>query len=515
MVVAMGIRSLDQVRLPDGDLAALIAADPGRAERLVLEVGDLRIDLSRQPVTDDTLDDLCEVAFASGAIDVRDALLAGERLNRTEDRAVAHPALRAPQGVVMPVDGRDVVPEVHDVLDRMAILHDEILEGGSITDVVNIGIGGSDLGPAMATRALAPFARPGLTSHFVSNVDGADISGVLSRCRPESTLFVVVSKTFTTVETLANAHTARAWLADALGEEAVGNHFVAVSTALDRAADFGIPAERVLEFWDWVGGRYSVWSAVGFSLMLAVGPDAFGEFLAGGRRIDEHISAGPPRENAALLMALIGVMHRNLLDRPTKAVLPYAALLDRFPAYLQQLDMESNGKSVRVDGTPVDAPTGPIVWGEPGTNGQHAFFQLLHQGTDIVPVDVIGFARPEHDLLEQHDLLMANLFAQVEALALGRPGAEEPHHRFAGGRPSTLILAERLTPSVLGQLVALYEWIVVFQGAVWGVPSFDQWGVELGKELAGSLETAIADASASVADPATAAGIAWYRAHRR
>jgi len=515
MVVAMGARSLDQVRLPEADLAALIAADPGRAERLVVEVGDLRIDLSRQPVTDETLDDLCEMAVASGAVTMRDALLSGQRINRTEDRAVAHPALRAPRGAVMPVDGRDVVPDVHEALDRMASLHDELLSDGRITDVVNIGIGGSDLGPAMATRALAPFARPGLTSHFVSNVDGADISAVLSRCRPESTVFVVVSKTFTTVETLANARTARGWLVGALGEEAVGDHFVAVSTALELAAEFGIPSHRVIGFWDWVGGRYSVWSAVGFSLMLAIGPDGFREFLAGGRVIDGHIASADPRGNAALLMAVIGVMHRNLLGRPTKAILPYAALLDRFPAYLQQLDMESNGKSVRSDGTPVDGPTGPIVWGEPGTNGQHAFFQLLHQGTDIVPVDVIGFARPEHDLLEQHDLLMANLFAQVEALALGRPEAEEPHRRFAGGRPSTLILADRLTPSVLGQLVALYEWVVFFQGVVWGVSSFDQWGVELGKELAGSLGAAIADESVAVADPATAAGLAWYRAHRR
>jgi glucose-6-phosphate isomerase len=515
MVLAMARRSLEQVRMPDVGLAELMGADPDRAERLVMRVADLRVDLSRQPVTDETLGDLVEVADACGVAAFRDALLAGDRVNRTEDRAVAHPALRAPLGVAMTVDGRDVGPEVHRVLDQMSALADRVRADGRITDVVNIGIGGSDLGPAMATRALAPFARPELRSHFVSNVDGAEIAAVLGRCRPESTLFVVVSKTFTTVETLANARTARDWLVDALGEEAVADHFVAVSTALDRAADFGIPADRVLGFWDWVGGRYSVWSAVGFALMVAIGPDSFREFLAGGRAVDEHVMSAPARENVPLLMALIGVMHRNLLGRSTKAVLPYSALLDRFPAYLQQLDMESNGKSIRIDGSPVEGPTGPVVWGEPGTNGQHAFFQLLHQGTDVVPVDVIGFARPEHELLEQHDLLMANLFAQVEALALGRPDAAEPHRRFAGGRPSTVILAERLTPSVLGQLIALYEWLVIFQGALWGVPSFDQWGVELGKELAGSLGDAIRDGSLPVADPSTAAGLAWYRAHRR
>ncbi len=515
MVLAMGHRSLEQVRLPDVGLAELMRRDPDRAERLVLSVGDLRVDLSRQPVTDETLDDLVEVAEGRGVTAFRDELLAGERVNRTEDRAVAHPALRAPLGTAMPVDGRDVVPEVHRVLEQMSSLAGRVRADGRITDVVNIGIGGSDLGPAMATRALAPFALPGLRSHFVSNVDGAEISAVLDRCRPESTLFVVVSKTFTTVETLANARTARAWLVDALGEGAVAEHFVAVSTALDRAADFGIPADRVLGFWDWVGGRYSVWSAVGFAVMLAIGPELFTEFLAGGRAVDEHVMSAPARANAPLLMALVGVMHRNLLGRPSKAVLPYSALLDRFPAYLQQLDMESNGKSVRIDGSPVDGPTGPVVWGEPGTNGQHAFFQLLHQGTDVIPVDVIGFARPEHDLLDQHDLLMANLFAQVEALALGRPDAAEPHRRCPGGRPSTVVLAERLTPSVLGQLIALYEWVVIFQGALWGVSSFDQWGVELGKELAGSLGDAIGDPSISVADPSTAAGLAWYRAHRR
>ena len=501
--------------MPDVGLADLMRGDPGRAERLVLHVGALRVDLSRQPVTDETIGDLVAVAIESGVLEFRDALLAGERVNRTEDRAVAHPALRAPRGASMAVDGRDVVADVHRVLDQMASLAEQVHADGRITDVVNIGIGGSDLGPAMVTRALAPFTRPGLHSHFVSNVDGAEISAVLGRCRPESTLFVVVSKTFTTVETLANARTARAWLVDALGEEAVAEHFVAVSTAVDRAADFGIPANRVLGFWDWVGGRYSVWSAVGFSVMLAIGPAAFAEFLAGGRLVDEHVMGTPPEADVPLLMALIGVMHRNLLGRPTKAVLPYAALLDRFPAYLQQLDMESNGKSVRVDGSRVDGPTGPVVWGEPGTNGQHAFFQLLHQGTDVIPVDVIGFARPEHDLLDQHDLLMANLFAQVEALALGRPEADEPHRRFEGGRPSTVVLAERLTPSVLGQLIALYEWVVIFQGALWGVPSFDQWGVELGKELAGSLGAAIEDPSIPVGDPSTAAGLDWYRAHRR
>jgi glucose-6-phosphate isomerase len=497
-------------------LRQLFADDPGRAERYVVHVGDLRVDYSRHRVDDEVLAGLVALADRAGVEARRDAMFAGEHVNVTEDRAVMHVALRAPAAESMLVDGVDVVPEVHAVLDAMAAFADRIRADDRITHVVNIGIGGSDLGPAMASRALDAYRHPRLRCSFVSNVDGADIAGVLADADPASTLFVVASKTFGTIETLTNARTARAWLVDALGEDAVADHFVAVSTNAERVAEFGIDTANMFGFWDWVGGRYSVDSAIGLSLMIAIGPDRFREFLHGFHLVDEHFRTAPLARNAPVVMALLGVWYANGLGFATKAVLPYAEELGRFPAYLQQLDMESNGKSVRLDGTRVDGDTGPIVWGEPGTNGQHAFYQLLHQGTRIVPVDFIGVATPHHPYREHHDLLMANLFAQSEALAFGRDAPDgEPHRQFDGNRPSTVILADQLTPSVLGQLIALYEHVVHVQGTIWGVNSYDQWGVELGKELANRITPELTGAPTPEAhDSATNALIAWYRARR-
>ena len=497
-------------------LRQLFADDPVRAERFVVEVGDLRIDWSKQRVDDTVMTALVDLAERAGVVERRDAMFAGEHVNVTEDRAVMHVALRAPRDASMTVDGVDVVPEVHAVLDAMADFADRIRADDAITHVVNIGIGGSDLGPAMATRALDAYRHPRIRCSFVSNIDGADIASVLTDADPASTLFIVASKTFGTIETLTNARTARAWLVDALGEDAVADHFVAVSTNAERVAEFGIDTANMFGFWDWVGGRYSVDSAIGLSLMIAIGPDHFREFLDGFHRVDEHFRTAPLDANAPVIMALLGVWNADGLGSATKAVLPYAEELARFPAYLQQLDMESNGKSVRLDGSPVEGDTGPIVWGEPGTNGQHAFYQLLHQGTRIVPVDFIGFARAHHEFQDHHDLLMANLFAQSEALAFGRDAApDEPYRQFDGDRPNTVILAEQLTPSVLGQLIALYEHVVHVQGTIWGVNSYDQWGVELGKELATRITPELTDAPAPDAhDAATNALIAWYRTHR-
>ncbi|HSL74693.1 MAG TPA: glucose-6-phosphate isomerase [Ilumatobacteraceae bacterium] len=497
-------------------LRALFAADPGRAERYVIEVGDLRIDWSKQRVDDTVMAALLDLADRAGVEARRDAMFAGERVNVTEDRAVMHVALRAPRSTSMLVDGVDVVPAVHEVLDRMAAFADRVRADESITHVVNIGIGGSDLGPAMAYQALAADRHERLRCSFVSNVDGADIAAVLADSDPASTLFVVASKTFGTIETLTNARTARAWLVDALGEDAVADHFVAVSTNEERVREFGIDPANMFGFWDWVGGRYSVDSAIGLSLMIAIGSEAFAAFLHGFHVVDEHFRTEPLARNAPVLMALLGVWNADGLGSSTKAVLPYAQDLARFPAYLQQLDMESNGKSVRRDGTPVDGDTGPIVWGEPGTNGQHAFYQLLHQGTRVVPVDFIGFARPHHPYQRHHDLLMANLIAQSEALAFGRDAPEgQPYRQFDGNRPNTVILAPRLTPSVLGQLIALYEHVVHVQGTIWGVNSYDQWGVELGKELADRITPELTSDDAPAAhDTSTAALIEWYRTHR-
>jgi glucose-6-phosphate isomerase len=509
------LRALDDLsRTPH--LRELFATDPGRADRFVVEVADLRIDWSKQLVDDVVFNGLIDLARSAGVEERRDAMFAGEHINITEDRAVMHVALRAPRTSSIVVDGVDVVPGVHAVLDQMAAFAERVRADEQITHVVNIGIGGSDLGPAMAYRALDAYRHERLRCSFVSNVDGADIAAVLAGSDPASTLFIVASKTFGTIETLTNARTARAWLVAALGESAVGDHFVAVSTNAERVTEFGIDIANMFGFWDWVGGRYSVASAIGLSLMIAIGPERFGEFLDGFHRVDEHFRTAPLSENAPVIMAMLGVWNSNALGSTTKAILPYAEELGRFPAYLQQLDMESNGKSVRLDGTPVVGDSGPIVWGEPGTNGQHAFYQLLHQGTRIVPADFIGFAKPHHGFQEHHDLLMANLFAQSEALAFGRDAAaDEPYRQFDGNRPNTVILAEQLTPSVLGQLIALYEHIVHVQGTVWGVNSYDQWGVELGKELANRITPElIGDPSPAAHDSSTNALISWYR-HRR
>ena len=512
-------------------LRVLFATDPSRAERYTLQAADLRIDWSKNLVDDGVIDALMHLVAAGDLHARRDAMFAGERINVTEQRAVLHTALRAPAGTVVEVDGQNVVPEVHAVLASMARFAEAVRDGSwrgatgrAIETVVNIGIGGSDLGPAMAYLATRAFGRADLQCRFVSNVDGADLSDNLAGLDPATTLFVVSSKTFTTIETITNATAARRWLVDALGADAVARHFVAVSTNAAAVAAFGIDTANMFGFWDWVGGRYSVDSAIGLSLMVAIGPDAFGQFLHGFHLIDEHFRSASDRLNAPVVMAALGIWYHNVLGAESKAVLPYAHELRRFPAYLQQLDMESNGKSVRLDGSAVPRSTGPIVWGEPGTNGQHAFYQLLHQGTHLVPVDFIGFARPNHPLTDQHDLLMANLFAQGEALAFGKTLDEvqaegiaphqQAHRVFPGNRPSTTIVAERLTPSVLGQLIALYEHIVFVQGCIWQINSFDQWGVELGKALANRITPELVGGAVPQHDSSTNALIAWYRANR-
>ncbi|RKN42524.1 glucose-6-phosphate isomerase [Streptomyces hoynatensis] len=524
---------LGEVRLRE-----LFAADPGRAERYTLRVGDLTLDYSKHLVTDETLRLLLGLAEARGVAALREAMFRGEKINVTERRAVLHTALRAPAGAVAEVDGENVVPAVHAVLDRMSAFAERVRSGEwtghtgeRITTVVNIGIGGSDLGPAMAYEALRPFTARGLGFRFVSNVDGADLHEALRDLNPERTLFIVSSKTFTTVETLTNATSARQWLLAGLGgeEAAVARHFVAVSTNAEKVAAFGIDTANMFEFWDWVGGRYSYDSAIGLSLMIAIGPERFREMLAGFRLVDEHFRSAPPEANAPLLLGLLGVWYGAFHGAQSHAVLPYSHYLSRFTAYLQQLDMESNGKYVDRQGEPVNWQTGPVVWGTPGTNGQHAYYQLLHQGTKLIPADLIGFARPvaelESPLREQHDLLMANLFAQGQALAFGKTAEEVraegvaedlvPHRTFPGNRPTTTILASELTPSVLGQLIALYEHKVFVQGAVWDIDSFDQWGVELGKVLAKRVEPALradgAGAEDTDLDPSTAALVARYR----
>ena len=483
-------------------LRELFAKDPQRGERLVAEAAGLYLDYSKQRVTDETLRLLLDLARACGVRARVDAMFAGEKINVTEGRAVLHVALRAPRGTRIVVDGEDVVPGVHAVLDRMAEFAGRVrggawtgFTGRPIRNIVNIGIGGSDLGPAMATDALRWYRDPRLTLRFVSNVDGADFVAATHGLDPAETLFIVSSKTFTTIETLTNARTARAWCVRALGDErAVAKHFVAVSTAESEVRKFGIDPANMFSFWDWVGGRYSMWSAIGLSLMLAIGPERFRELLAGAHAMDEHFRATPFERNLPVVLALLGIWYDDFFRAETQAVLPYSHDLGRLPAYLQQLDMESNGKHVDLDGRPVDYQTGPVVWGQPGTNGQHAYFQLLHQGTKLVPCDFIGFLRDLDDLGEHHPLLLANLFAQTEALAFGKtaeqvaaesvPAFQVPHRTFEGNRPSNTILAERLTPAVLGALVALYEHKVFVQGAIWRVNSFDQWGVELGKALA-------------------------------
>jgi glucose-6-phosphate isomerase len=513
------------------DLRTLFAEDPTRAGALTFAVGDLAVDLSKHLVTSETLVHLLALAEAADVPGRIAGLLAGDRSNVTEDRAALHTALRAPRDAVVEVDGADVVPDVHAVLDRMAAFAERVRSGDwrgatgeRITAIVNIGIGGSDLGPAMAYRALRHHADPDLDVRFVSNIDPTDVAEALRGLNPETTLLVVCSKTFTTLETLTNARTARAWLVDLLGEEAVADHFVAVSTNAEGVADFGIDPANMFGFWDWVGGRYSLPSAIGLTLMLAIGPDGFRDLLAGMRDVDEHLAATPLAANVPVLMALLGLWYRNVLGAASHAVLPYAQALARFPAYLQQLDMESNGKRVDLAGEPVAWRTGPIVWGEPGTNGQHAFFQLLHQGTELVPCDVIGVLRPADDLGDHHDLLMANCFAQTEALAFGKTAEEVaaegadpalvPHRTFLGNNPSTTILAPELSPRVLGQLVALYEHKVVVQGVLWGVNSFDQWGVELGKALATRIAAELRGDGELDHDASTNALVRRYREAR-
>ncbi|QTL03332.1 glucose-6-phosphate isomerase [Aquabacter sp. L1I39] len=490
-------------------------ADSARFDAFSAACDDLLLDFSKTALTRDSLDLLLDLMRAAGVEARRDAMFAGERINITEDRAVLHVALRETATPVL-LDGMDVKGDVRATLKAMAGFATAVrtgvlagATGSAFTDVVNIGIGGSDLGPAMATLALAPY-HDGPRCHFVSNVDGAHLTDVLRGLNPATTLFIVASKTFTTVETMTNARSARAWIVEALGEGAVGDHFAAVSTALDKVAAFGISPQRAFGFWDWVGGRYSLWSAIGLPLMIAIGPEGFSDFLAGGAAMDAHFRKAPLEANLPVLLAAVGLWHRNVCLYPSRAVIPYDQRLARFPAYLQQLDMESNGKSVKLDGTPTDRPTGPIVWGEPGTNAQHAFFQLLHQGTDVVPVEFLIAAKGHEPLLQVHqNLLIANCIAQSEALLRGRTLAEAqaqltqrgfsaervaelaPHRVFPGSRPSVTLAYRQLDPFTLGRLIALYEHRVFVEAAVWGINAYDQWGVELGKEMATDLLGAV------------------------
>ncbi|SCB17434.1 glucose-6-phosphate isomerase [Rhizobium multihospitium] len=494
------------------DIRAAFAADPKRFSRFSASFDDLLMDYSKTAVNDDILALLEKLAAEGGVAAKREEMFSGVAINFTENRAVLHTALRNRSNKPVLVDGKDVMPDVNAVLAAMGKFADGIRSGAlkgstgkAITDVINIGIGGSDLGPVMATLALAPF-HDGPRSHFISNIDGAHIADILKLVKPETTLFIVASKTFTTIETMTNAQTARKFIADALGEAAVQHHFAAVSTALDKVAAFGIDSERVFGFWDWVGGRYSIWSAIGLPLMIAIGPENFGKFLDGAHAMDNHFRQAPFKENLPMLLGLIGFYHRNVLGYPTRAILPYDQRLSRFPAYLQQLDMESNGKGVTIDGTPVEGNSGPVVWGEPGTNGQHAFYQLIHQGTSIIPAEFMIAANGfEPELRHQHDLLMANCLAQSEALMKGRTFEEAkaqltskgmddkkadfiaPHRVFTGNRPSITFVYDKLTPFALGRLIALYEHRVFVEGVLFRINSFDQWGVELGKELATGL----------------------------
>ncbi|NHC21738.1 glucose-6-phosphate isomerase [Nocardioides sp. IC4_145] len=536
------------------DLRAWFDQDPGRVERLTRTAGDLRVDLSKSLVDDDVLAALLDLAEEVGLAARREAMLRGERINVTEDRAVLHTALRLPRDTPADrrptVDGQDVVADVHEVLDRVYAFADRVrngdwtgVTGERVRTVVNIGIGGSDLGPVMAYEALAAYRQEGLECRFISNIDPTDAATTLAGLDPATTLFIVSSKTFGTLETLTNARLCRQWLLDGLRERvgdltdgpgdraAVAQHFVAVSTALDKVADFGIDPDNAFGFWDWVGGRYSLDSAIGTSLAIAIGPERFAELLAGFHAMDEHFRTAPAADNVPVLMGLLNVWYTDFLGAGTHAVLPYSQLLHRFPAYLQQLTMESNGKGVRWDGSPVTTDTGEVFWGEPGTNGQHAFYQLLHQGTRLVPADFIAFANPAYPLADGdedvHELFLANFLAQTRALAFGKTadevraeGTEEsvvPARVFTGNRPTTSIIAPDLTPSVLGQLVALYEHITFTQGVVWGIDSFDQWGVELGKQLAQQVGPALAGDADALAeqDASTRALIAYYQEHRR
>ncbi|WP_028644195.1 glucose-6-phosphate isomerase [Nocardioides sp. URHA0020] len=527
------------------DLRRWFDEDPDRVSRLSFGAGELHVDLSKALLDDEVLAALLTLADEVGVVGRRDAMLAGEHINVTEDRAVLHTALRLPADAALEVDGQDVVGDVHEVLGRVYEFADQVRSGAwtgvtgeRIRTVVNIGIGGSDLGPVMAYEALAAYRQDGLECRFISNIDPTDAATTLAGLDPATTLFIVASKTFGTLETLTNARLCRAWLLEGLGSsdatEAVAKHFVAVSTALDKVADFGIDPANAFGFWDWVGGRYSVDSAIGTALVVAIGPERFAELLEGFHTMDEHFRTTEPARNVPLLMGLLNVWYTNFLGAESHAVLPYAQLLHRFPAYLQQLTMESNGKGVRWDGSPVTTETGEIYWGEPGTNGQHAFYQLIHQGTRLIPADFIAFAEPSYPLVDTHDgqsqdvheLFLANFLAQTAALAFGKTADEVraegtaeavvPARVFTGNRPTTSIIAPRLTPAVLGQLVALYEHLTFTQGVVWGIDSFDQWGVELGKQLAQQVGPAISGDAEALAgqDASTQALIAYYREHR-
>ncbi len=513
-------------------LRALFASDPDRFDSFSASFDDLLLDYSKSKIDAKAFALLLDLARAADVEGRRAAMFSGEKINTTENRAVLHTALRNRSDRPVLVDGKDVMPDVHAVLDAMADFSEAVrsgeltsFTGDGFTDVVNIGIGGSDLGPAMTTLALRPY-HDGPELHYVSNVDGAHIADTLENLDPATTLIIVASKTFTTIETMTNAQTARTWIADALGEDAVGDHFAAVSTALDKVAAFGIDETRVFGFWDWVGGRYSIWSAIGLPLMIAIGPDAFTDFLEGAHALDTHFAETPLDSNLPVLMALIGVWNRDLLGYGARAVLPYDQRLSRLPAYLQQLDMESNGKSVRLDGSPAAQDTGPLVWGEPGTNGQHAFYQLLHQGTTVIPCEFLIAANGHEDDLEHHhDLLMANCLAQSEALMLGRTldeardnlsasglAGEEvdrlaPHKVFPGDRPSMTLVYDQLTPFALGRLIALYEHRVFVEGVIWGINSFDQWGVELGKELATALLPMVKGAAPAASKDSSTKGL--------
>ena len=517
-------------------LRELFETDPDRARRLTVEAGELFLDYSKHRITAETVQLLVALAERAGLPEKIGAMYSGEHINTSEDRAVLHTALRLPRDAGLVVDGQDVVADVHATLEAMGAFADKVRSGEwtgatgrRISTVVNIGIGGSDLGPAMAYEALRPYADAGISCRYVSNLDPGDLYENTRDLDPASTLFVVCSKTFTTLETLTNATAARRWLLDGLGsdaaDDAVSKHFVAVSTNAEKVAEFGIDTANMFGFWDWVGGRYSVDSAVGLSVLVAIGKERFAEFLAGFRTVDEHFRTAPLDRNAPALVGLLGVWYSNFFGAQSKAVLPYSTHLSRFPAYLQQLTMESNGKSVRSDGSPVVTSTGEIYWGEPGTNGQHAFYQLLHQGTWLVPCDFIGFARSvvPTDPEGMHDLLTANFLAQPAALAFGQTAEElaadgtpadvVPHKVMPGNRPSTVILAERLTPSVLGQLIALYEHAVFTEGVIWGIDSFDQWGVQLGKAKAMQLTPALTGEAPpeSAGDPSTTALVRRYR----
>ncbi|PWL19229.1 glucose-6-phosphate isomerase [Falsochrobactrum shanghaiense] len=522
------------------DMRAAFKSDPGRFERYSLALDDLLFDWSKCRVNDETISLLSELARAADVEGRRAAMFAGEHINNTEDRAVLHVALRDTSSKQVLVDGHDVLPDVKAVLDRMAEFADGIRTGAikgangkKITDIVNIGIGGSDLGPVMVTLALSPY-HDGPRAHFVSNIDGAHIADTLAPLDPATTLVIIASKTFTTIETMTNAQTARKWVADALGEAAVGAHFAAVSTALDKVAAFGIDQDRVFGFWDWVGGRYSVWSAIGLPVMIAIGPDNFRKFLAGAHAMDVHFRDAPLEKNLPIWLGLIGYWHRAICSYGSRAVIPYDQRLARLPAYLQQLDMESNGKSVSVDGKPVSGPTGPVVWGEPGTNGQHAFFQLLHQGTDTIPLEFIVAAKGhEKHLDHQHEMLLANCLAQSEALMKGRTLDEAraqlqaknlseaeverlaPHRVFSGNRPSLTLVHDKLDPYALGRLVALYEHRVFVEAQIFGINAFDQWGVELGKELATELLPVVSGKEAADTRDASTQGLVAHLHARR